>query len=96
MTTTYVGSQHRDTIEKIFAHPTSANIEWRQVESLLAAIGRVESDGNGKLRVTVGSQPEIVLDPQGEKDAGIQTVLDLRHLLTRAGLAPGEVTGRPS
>jgi hypothetical protein len=88
MTTAHLGSHHRDTIKKIFAHPTSANIEWRQVESLLAAIGRVESYGNGKLHVTVGSQPEIILAPLNNKDAGIQTVLDLRHLLTRAGLAP--------
>jgi hypothetical protein len=50
-------SHHRQTVEKIFAHPTSANVEWRQVDSLLRAIGRVESDGNGKLHVMVGSGP---------------------------------------
>jgi hypothetical protein len=88
-----LNSHHRRTVERIFAHPTSANIEWRQVDSLLRAIGRVESDGNGKLHVRVGSAPEIVLEPGG-KDASVQTVVDLRGLLTRAGLGPSSRTSR--
>jgi hypothetical protein len=51
--TPHLTSHHRRTVEKIFAHPTSGNIEWRQVESLLAAIGQVESEGNGKLHISV-------------------------------------------
>lgn len=84
----HLNSHHRQTVEKIFAHPTSANIEWREVKSLLAAIGSVESEGNGKLHITVGSQPELVLTPHGDKDADIRTVVELRDLLTRAGYAP--------
>lgn len=91
--TPHLDSRHRQTVEKIFAHPTSANIEWRQIESLLAAVGSVDSDGNGKLHVIVGAAPELVLEPQG-KDASIETVVDLRHLLTRAGLAPDAAGGR--
>ena len=67
------------TVEKIFAPPTSANIEWRQVESLLAAIGSVESDRNGKLHVMVDSQPEIVIapdiEPEVERAASIVALL---------------------
>src|SRR5262245_53878618 len=84
----HLDSHHRDTVEKLFARPTSANIEWRRVESLLRAIGSVEADGNGKLHVTVGSEPELVLEPPHGKDVAVQTIVDLRHLLTRAGLAP--------
>jgi hypothetical protein len=91
--TPHLTSHHRRTVEEIFAHPTSGNIEWRQVESLLAAIGRVESDGNGKLHISVGSQPEVVMAPHG-KDASVQTVVDLRALLTRLGLAPHARAGR--
>ena len=64
-------SHHRRTVEKIFeifAHPTGGNPEWRQVESLLAAIGRVESDGNGKLHIRVGPHAEVVMAPHA-KDA---------------------------
>ena len=34
--------RHRDTVEQIFAHPTSHNIEWRHVISLLQHVGDVE------------------------------------------------------
>ena len=33
-----LGSHHRDTVERLFAHPASANIEWREVRSLLESI----------------------------------------------------------
>ena len=35
----HLNNHHRDTVEKIFSHPTSRNIEWRQVLSLLETIG---------------------------------------------------------
>jgi hypothetical protein len=91
--TPHLGSHHRQTVEKIFAHPTSANIGWREIESLLAGAGSVESDGNGKLHVLVGCAPELVLEPRG-KDASVETVVELRQLLTRAGLAPDAMADR--
>src|SRR6187200_1762189 len=38
----HLSSHHRDTVEKIFGRPSSANIEWRQVVSLLEAVGTVK------------------------------------------------------
>jgi len=89
----HLDSHHRQTVEKIFAHPTSGNIEWRQVESLLAAIGTITPEHDGKLHVRVGAASEVVFAPHG-KDADVQTVGDLRHLLTGAGLDPGASTCR--
>jgi predicted DNA-binding protein with PD1-like motif len=91
--TPHLTSHHRRTVEKIVAHPTSGNIEWRQVGSLLAAIGRVESEGNRRLHISVGAEPEVVLAAHG-KDASVQTVVDLRALLTRVGPAPRARAGR--
>ena len=82
----HLNNHHRDTLEQIFAHPTSANIEWRQVESLLDALGTAESHGN-KLRIRLGAEPELVLDREG-KDLSIETVVALRRLLESAGFAP--------
>jgi hypothetical protein len=48
-------SEHRDTLEKILNHPASGNIEWRQVRSLLEAVGTVVQERNGKLEVTLGA-----------------------------------------
>jgi hypothetical protein len=50
---------HRDTLEKIFARPSSANVEWRQVRSLLEAVGAADEQPNGRLRVTLGQETEV-------------------------------------
>ena len=34
-----LSNHHRDTLAKIFQHPTSHNIEWPDVVSLLNAVG---------------------------------------------------------
>jgi hypothetical protein len=84
----HLNNHHRDTIEKIFAHPASHNIEWRQVLSLLEAIGTATEEHNGKVTVTVGPEREVFRSPHG-KDVDVQMVVDLRRMLTQAGYGPG-------
>jgi hypothetical protein len=91
---THLNNHHRATVEKIFSHPTSHNIEWRQVLSLLQAIGTVTDDHNGKVKVTLGPETEV-LDPPRDKDIGLQMVSDLRRMLTQAGFEPGGVPASP-
>ena len=80
---------HRDTLGKIFGHPSSGNVEWREVLSLLEAVGTVEREHNGKLRVRLGPESEVFRRPHG-KDVDRQTLVDLRRMLTEAGLSPEE------
>jgi hypothetical protein len=54
MTPVHLNDHHRDTIEKIFSHSSSGNIEWRQVLSLLNAVGSATEELNGKVSVTLG------------------------------------------
>ena len=84
---TQLSNHHRDTIEKIFRHPASRNIEWRQVESLLKTIGTLRHEHDGKLRVELGPEAEVLPAPQG-KDVDAQLVVDLRRMLRQAGFAP--------
>jgi hypothetical protein len=79
--------RHRDTLERIFSHPSSGNIEWRQVLSLLEAVATTTEELNGKFKVTLGGETEV-LQPPGGKDVDRQMVVDLRRMLTKAGLAP--------
>lgn len=82
----HLNGHHRDTLEKIF-EPANHNIEWREVVSLLEAVGDVAQEHNGKLKVSIGPEAETFSPPHG-KDVDVQTVLDLRRMLTQAGLAP--------
>ena len=81
-----LGSHHRDTLKKLCNHPTSGNIEWRQVRSLLEAVGEVTEEHNGNLAVTLGGETEVLRPPHG-KDIDRQLIVDLRRMLTRAGLS---------
>jgi hypothetical protein len=83
----HLSSHHRDTVEKIFSHPASRNIEWRQVASLLETIGTVTQEHNGKLKVTLGPETEVLPAPHGE-DVDVQMVVDLRRMLKQAGYGP--------
>ena len=83
----HLDNRHRDTLRQIFAHPTSHNVEWHAVLSLLDAVGTAEVRHDGKVLVKVGSR-EAFLDPPAGKDIDAQMLIDLRHMLTEAGYAP--------
>ena len=50
-------------------------------------MGSVEEEDNGNLRVTLGGETEVLRPPR-EKDIDKQTIVDLRRMLSKAGLAP--------
>jgi hypothetical protein len=92
---TDLNNHHRDTLEKIFSHPSSGNIEWPQVLSLLEAVGTTNERHNGKIEVTLGDETEVIERPRG-KDIDQQMIVDLRRMLTRAGCAPGDLPASES
>jgi hypothetical protein len=83
----HLDGRHRDTLRRIFEHPTSHNIEWHEVRSLLEAVGTVTVHHDGKVAVTVGSEREFLEPPVG-KDIDDQMVVDLRRMLRGAGYSP--------
>ena len=80
----HLDNRHRDTLHQILQHPTSHNIEWHAVVSLLAAVGSVVDQHDGKVAVTIGSETEF-FDPPPHKDIDTQMVVDIRRLLAQAG-----------
>ena len=79
--------RHRDTLEKLFSHPLSGNVEWRQVLSLLEAVGTTTQEPNGKVKVELGGETKV-LQPPDDKDVDRQLIVDLRRMLTNAGIQP--------
>jgi hypothetical protein len=80
-------AEHRDTVEQIFARPSSGNVEWHRVRSLLDEVATVTEQHNGKLRVSLGGETELLERPRG-KDVDVQMLVDLRRMLTHAGIVP--------
>jgi hypothetical protein len=79
--------RHRDTLRRIFEHPTSHNVEWREVVSLLEAVGTVTVRHDQKVAVKVGTELEF-LEPPAGKDVDDQMIIDLRRMLRNAGYSP--------
>jgi hypothetical protein len=92
--TRHLDAEHRNTVEQIFARPSSGNVEWRRVRSLLDEVATVTEEQNGRLRVTLGGETQV-LEPPGSKDVDTQMLVDLRRMLTGAGITPLPRT-RPS
>lgn len=55
----HLDNRHRDTVAKILRHPTSHNVEWHAVLSLLRDVGQVDERHDGRLEVMVGGETEI-------------------------------------
>ena len=78
-------SHHRATVEKIFQHPVSHNIQWHDVLSLLQSVAEVTEGHERRFKVTLGSETETLEAPQGH-DVDEQMVIDLRRMLKGAGI----------
>jgi hypothetical protein len=87
ITTTPLSSAHRRTFDRIFQHPISHNLEWRDVHALLGEWGEVEKEHNGNLKVTRNGQM-LVLHQTSQKDvAEMDEVMALRHFLEKSEAA---------
>ena len=84
----HVGHAHQNTIDEIFSKPTSGNVRWHKVLTLMEALGTVEQQHNSHVRVTIGPETETLHVPKG-KDIELELLLDIRRMLTNAGYAPG-------
>jgi hypothetical protein len=90
MSSSPLSHHHRETIDRIFGDPTSGNIEWRQVRSLLEAVGTVTQEHSGKLVVEIGPDRKTFHVPR-DKDIDESMIHDLRAMLADAQLVPPEV-----
>jgi hypothetical protein len=80
----HIAGHHRDTLLQIFQHPTSHNIEWHDVISLLETVGSIEERHDDMFVFRIGEEREVLRRPK-EKDVDAQQIVDLRRMLTSAG-----------
>jgi hypothetical protein len=82
-----LNAHHRATVEKIFQHPVSHNIQWHDVLSLLDNVADVVKEHDARYKVTLGTEVETLDAPSGH-DVDEQMVVDLRRMLKGAGITP--------
>jgi hypothetical protein len=88
---------HRRTLEALFRHPTAHNLEWMDVLTLFESIGAVHRKADEKFALHLAGEHYLVHKPH-TKDLTSSEVVDLRHLLQRAGWSaagPSQTAARP-
>jgi hypothetical protein len=85
-----VSHRHFDRlIEQIFAHPVSMNIHWKDVVRLVESLGGVvEPAHGGREKVKLNGQEWTFHVPHAKSIESKDEVMQLRHLLERAGVKP--------
>lgn len=81
---THLNGHQRDTLEHLFAHPTSRNLQWVDVLSLINGVGEADEKHDGALRVTIGSETEVF--QRRAKDVTVEQIADLRRMMRHHGL----------
>jgi hypothetical protein len=81
----HLGAHHRETLQRVFQHPTPRDLSWREVLSLLEAVGEVQLHNDDRYHVKFGDVSYVFTRPNA-KALDVETVVDLRHALSSAGL----------
>ena len=86
MQETHMSHKHTHTLQQIFQHPASHNLEWHDVVALVKHSGTVHEEENGHLTFTLNGISEVFHPSRDKKDVSdVQQVLELRRFLERAG-----------
>lgn len=81
--------KHAHLLRAIFQDPVSANIHWREVESLLLHLGAtVESAHGARFRVVLNGLEGILHYPHHGSACSKQDIKALREYLSHAGVSP--------
>jgi len=83
----------RGTIEALYEHPLSHNLEWSAVVALFEKLGTVDHKSHNEIAFGLGSEHHRVHKPHG-KDLTTTDVMAFRHMLTRAGWNPETPTSK--
>ena len=80
---------HVNLIRSIFHDPPSANLHWRDVESLLRHVGAsMEPLSGARIRVTLNRMEEVLHRPHHGNTLEPKSLLHLRAFLARSGVTP--------
>jgi hypothetical protein len=84
-----MNKRQETVLAAIFEDPVRANIEWRDVESLLVSLGADITQGRGsRVRIALRGVRMVLHRPHPQKEVGKPMVRDLRDWLRAAGIAP--------
>ena len=77
-----MNKKHRKTLDAIFDTPVRSDIEWKEIESLLKALGGDISEGRGsRVRVALKGVRAVFHRPHPKKETDKGAVKSVRRFL---------------
>ena len=82
--------KHLHLLETIFHDPVSANIHWREIESLLLHLGaNVESVHGARFKIVLNKVEVFLHHPHNSSTCNKQEIKQIREFLAHAGVTQG-------
>ena len=79
--------KHASLMRSIFQDPPSANIHWREIESLLHHLGaEVEPSNGARFKITLNKVEAFLHHPHNSNTCSKTDIKQLREVLTHAGI----------
>ena len=77
------------TLEAIFAHPTSANVKWRDIEGLFRELGAEISEREGsRIAVVLFKEVRVFHRPHPAPDTDKGAIASIRNWFEQHGVTP--------
>ena len=84
-----MNKKQRKTHAAVFKKPTPANIAWKDIESLLHALGATVSEGGGsRVRVAFNDVRAVFHRPHPQSETDKGTINSVQRFLKEAGEEP--------
>lgn len=81
--------KHQRTLQAIFAHPVSANIQWHDIEALFIELGAEISEREGsRIAVVLFDEVRVFHRPHPSPDTDKGAVASIRNWLKQHGVVP--------
>lgn len=80
-------TKHEEILHRIFQNPIQSGIVWKDIESMLKALGAEVSEGNGsRVRIAFKGVRAVFHRPHPKKETDKGAIVSMRKFLTAAGM----------
>ena len=81
--------KHQRTLDLVFAHPTSANVQWRDIEALFTELGAEVSEREGsRVAVVLFEEVRVFHRPHPSPNTDKGAVASIRKWREQHGVEP--------
>jgi predicted RNA binding protein YcfA (HicA-like mRNA interferase family) len=82
-----LGKKHRLILGHIFQDPMRADVEWKDIEKLLRALGAEITEGKGsRVRIYLNNVRAVFHRPHPQKETDKGALRSMRRFLNEAGV----------